>query len=67
MKEVLKDREKLIEVQKEIQTKSEIVCVDLSDAQNCIDLYKKVGDIDILINNIKQAQNKAEKCAKKWY
>lgn len=48
---VAKDREKLREVQKEIQTKSEIVCVDLSDAQNCIDLYKKVGDIDILINN----------------
>ena len=48
---VAKDREKLREVQKEIQTKSEIVCVDLSDAQNCIDLYKKVGDIDILVNN----------------
>lgn len=48
---VAKDREKLREVQKEIQTKSEIVCVDLSDAQNCIDLYKKVGDVDILINN----------------
>ena len=48
---VAKDREKLREVQKEIQTKSEVICVDLSDAQNCIDLYKKVGDVDILINN----------------
>ena len=48
---VSNDREKLKEVQKEIQTKSEIICVDLSDAQNCIDLYKKAGDIDILINN----------------
>jgi len=48
---VARDKEKLEEVQKQIQTKSEIVCVDLADAQNCIDLYKKVGDIDILINN----------------
>ncbi len=48
---VAREQEKLEEVQKQIKTKSEIVCMDLSDAQNCIDLYKKVGDIDILINN----------------
>lgn len=48
---VARDRNKLEEVQKQIKTKSEIICMDLSDAQNCIDLYKKVGDIDILINN----------------
>lgn len=48
---VAREKDKLEEVQKQIQTKSEVICVDLSDAQNCIDLYKKVGDIDILINN----------------
>lgn len=48
---VARDRNKLEEVQKQIQTKSEIICMDLANAQNCIDLYKKVGDIDILINN----------------
>lgn len=48
---VAKDKNKLEEVQKQIKTKSQIICTDLSDAQNCIDLYKKIGDIDILINN----------------
>lgn len=48
---VARDREKLEEVQKQIETKVEIICMDLGDAENCIELYKKVGDIDILINN----------------
>ncbi len=48
---VARNRQKLEEVQKQIQTKSKIICMDLADAQNCIDLYKQVGDIDILINN----------------
>ena len=39
---VAREKDKLEEVQKQIQTKSEVICVDLSDAQNCIDLYKKV-------------------------
>ena len=48
---VAKEKDKLEEVKKEIETKVEVICMDLSDAQNCIDLYKRVGDIDILINN----------------
>ena len=48
---VAKEKDKLEEVKKEIETKAEVICVDLADAQNCIDLYKRVGDIDILINN----------------
>ena len=48
---VARDRNKLEEVQKQLEGKSQIICTDLADAQNCIDLYKKVGDIDILINN----------------
>lgn len=48
---VAREQEKLEEVQKQIKTKSEIICMDLGDAENCIELYKQVGDIDILINN----------------
>lgn len=48
---VAKEQEKLEEVQKQIKTKSEIICLDLGDAEKCIELYKQVGDIDILINN----------------
>ncbi len=48
---VARDQEKLEEVQKQIKTKSEIICMDLGDAENCIELYKQVGDVDILINN----------------
>ena len=48
---VARDKEKLEEVQKIINTKCEIICMDLGDAQNCVDLYKQVRDVDILINN----------------
>lgn len=48
---VARDKEKLEEVQKEIKTKSEIICMDLSDAENCVNLYREVKDVDILINN----------------
>ena len=48
---VARDEEKLKEVQKEIKSKSEIICMDLADAENCINLYKEVKDVDILINN----------------
>ncbi len=48
---VARDKEKLKEVQKELQTNPEIICMDLGDAENCVELYKKVKDIDILINN----------------
>ena len=48
---VARDKEKLEEVQNMIKTKSEVICADLSDIENCIEIYKKAGDIDILINN----------------
>ena len=48
---VAREQEKLEEVQKQIKTKSQIICMDLGDAENCIKLYKQVGNIDILINN----------------
>ena len=48
---VARDKSKLEEVQKEIKSNSEIVCMDLSNIDNCIELYKNVKDVDILINN----------------
>ena len=48
---VAREQDKLEEVQKQIKTKSEIICMDLGDAENCINLYKQVGKVDILINN----------------
>ena len=48
---VARDKEKLEEVQNKIKSKSEIICMDLADAENCINLYRKVKDVDILINN----------------
>ena len=48
---VARDQEKLEEVQKEIAKDSQIVCMDLSNIENCIELYKNVKDVDILINN----------------
>lgn len=48
---VARDKDKLQEVQRSIKTKSEIICMDLGDAENCINLYNQVKDIDILINN----------------
>ncbi len=48
---VARDKDKLDEVQSQIKTKSEVVCMDLSNIENCIELYKNVKDVDILINN----------------
>lgn len=48
---VAREQQKLEEVQKELKTKTQIICMDLSLAENCVELYKQVGDIDILINN----------------
>ncbi len=48
---VAREKEKLEEVQNKIKTKSEIICMDLADTENCINLYNKVKDVDILINN----------------
>ncbi len=50
---VAKDKEKLEELQKSLQTKTKVVVVDLSDEKKVKDLYLLVrnDDIDILINN----------------
>ena len=48
---VARDEDKLKEVQSQIKTNSEIVCMDLADIKNCITLHEKINDIDILINN----------------
>lgn len=48
---VAREQEKLQEVQRQLKTKSEIVCMDLSDVKNCVSLHEKINDIGILINN----------------
>ena len=48
---VARDLEKLKEVKKELEAKIEIVCMDISNVDNCKKLYEQYKDIDILINN----------------
>ena len=50
---VARRKDRLENLKKELKTKVEIIPMDISDEQNCMDLYKKVKnqDIDILINN----------------
>lgn len=48
---VATNREKLEEVKEILETNVEIVVMDLSIAQNCVELYKTVGKVDVLINN----------------
>ena len=48
---VARDLEKLNEVKQELETKIEIVCMDISNVDNCKKLYEQYKDIDILINN----------------
>lgn len=48
---VARDLEKLNEVKQELQTKAEIVCMDISNVDNCKKLHEQYKDIDILINN----------------
>lgn len=48
---VSREENKLLEVKESLKTNVEIISMDLSDAQNCVNLFKQVGDIDILINN----------------
>ena len=48
---VAREQSKLEEVQKELKTDSQIISTDLGDAENCTELYRKVKDVDILINN----------------
>ena len=48
---VAREQEKLEQVQKELKTNSQIIFMGLSLAENCVELYKQVENIDILINN----------------
>jgi len=48
---VSRDKEKLEKVKDELKGKTEIVPMDLSNSENCKELYNKVKDIDILVNN----------------
>ena len=48
---VARDEEKLKELQKELNVKTTIISMDLSIEENCINLYKREKNIDILINN----------------
>ena len=52
---VARDKEKLDELSKELKETNkievEVISMDLSIEQNCIDLHKSVRDVDILINN----------------
>lgn len=48
---VARREDKLIELKKELNTKVEIICMDISSQENCLELYKRVGKIDVLINN----------------
>ena len=48
---VARDLDKLNEVKSELQTNTEIVCMDLSNVDNCKELHEKYKDINLLINN----------------
>lgn len=48
---VARDNEKLQELKEELKTNVEVIATDLSVEENCIELFNKVGYVDILINN----------------
>ena len=48
---VARDLEKLNQVKDKLQTNIEIVCMDISNVDNCKKLHEQYKDIDILINN----------------
>ena len=48
---VARDKEKLEKVNNELKGNHEVICMDLSNAENCKKLHDMAGDIDILINN----------------
>lgn len=48
---VARDLEKLNEVKQKLQTNAEVVCMDISNVDNCQRLHEQYKDIDILINN----------------
>lgn len=48
---VARDKEKLKTLQKELETSSKIITMDLSNIENCKKLHAENPDIDLLINN----------------
>ena len=48
---VARNVERLEEVKKQIQTKAEIISMDISKEENCEKLFQDYKDIDILVNN----------------
>ena len=48
---VARREDKLIDLKKELNTNVDVISMDISSYENCIELYKKAGKIDILINN----------------
>ena len=48
---VARDLEKLNEVKQELKTNVEVVCMDISNPENCKRLHEEHKDIDILVNN----------------
>ena len=48
---VARNKEKLEEVKTGIKTNVEIIIMDLASEENCKELYNKVENVDILINN----------------
>lgn len=48
---VARRENKLEELKQKLKTNIEIIALDISSAENCINLYKQVKDVDILINN----------------
>ena len=48
---VARRAEKLLKLQAELSTNVEIICADVSDAEQCIALSERAGEADIFINN----------------
>lgn len=48
---VARRKERLEEIKKELSVQVDILSFDLSKAENCYELYRQAGEIDVLINN----------------
>ena len=48
---VARDKKKLDKIKRELDSKVEVVSLDLRNIDNCYELYNKFKDIDILVNN----------------
>ena len=48
---VARREDKLVTLKEELKTNVDIICMDISSVENCVELYNKVGQIDMLVNN----------------